>query len=403
MTLGKRISLTVAAGVCLVAVTSPVAQQSKPGAAARSSAAKAPYYPDRWTWETRRPEDIGMSAERLQEVVKFAAENEATSHRNGEDLAAMLAGEPYNEVTGPTMQRGGNSGIVLRHGYIVLEWGDTKRVDWTFSATKSYVATTIGLAHDAGLIRDLNDPVVQYVGDGNFDSPHNSKIKWVHLLQQSSEWQGTLWGKPDWADRFDPKGRRPVLEPGSKMTYNDVRVNLAALASLHVWRRPLPMVLKEKVMDPIGASSAWRWWGYNNSWVTIDGVQMQSVGGGAHWGGGIWISARDHARFGLLHLRRGKWKDQQLISERWIRLATTPTGPNPNYGFMWWLNTGQKQLPHAPASSYWAAGGGGNFVWIDNERDLVVVTRWVPNLDGIVERVLAAMAPMSSGSAPASP
>lgn len=363
-----------------------VLAQPKPLAPAQTT-----YFPDRWSWEQRKPEEVGMSSERLQEVVKFAASNEATTHRDGDDLARMLAGEPYNAIVGPTMKRGGNSGLVLRHGYIVLEWGDTSRVDWTFSATKSYVATTVGLAYDVGLIRDLSDPVVRYVKDGTFDSPHNSKITWVHLLQQTSEWQGTLWDKPDWADRYDGKEKRPVREPGSTMTYNDVRVNLAAYAALHVWRRPLPVVLRELVMDPIGASSTWRWWGYDNSWVEIDGQKIQSVSGGGHWGGGLFISARDHARFGLLHLRRGRWNGKQLLSEKWIQMATAPTGPNPNYGFMWWLNANQKQLPSAPAHTYWAAGGGGNFVWVDHERDLVVVTRWVPDLNGVVQRVLAAM------------
>ena len=98
-------------------------------------------------------------------------------------------------------------------------------------------------------------------------------------------------------------------EPGSVYKYNDVRVNLLALAALHVWRRPLPQVLRELVMDPIGASNTWRWHGYENSWVNVDGVMVQSVSGGGHWGGGMFISARDQARFGLLTLRRGKWED----------------------------------------------------------------------------------------------
>jgi CubicO group peptidase (beta-lactamase class C family) len=384
----RRVFAVVVAAASLLAATTLVWAQSRTQKPQPSASA---YYPERWTWETRKPEEVGMDSAALQEAAKFAVANEAKTHRDGNDLAEMLAGEPFNQIVGPTMTRGATSGLVLRNGYIVLEWGDTNRVDWTFSATKSYVATTIGLAYDAGLIRDLNDPVVRYVHDGTFSSPHNSKITWVHLLQQTSEWQGTLWGKPDWADRFDGKQRRPVLEPGSKMTYNDVRVNLAALASLHVWRKPLPVVLRELVMDPIGASPTWRWWGYDNSWVDIDGMKIQSVAGGGHWGGGLWISARDHARFGLLHLRRGKWAGKQLISEKWIQMATAPTGPNPSYGYMWWLNAGQKQLPSAPAHTFHASGGGGNYVWVDQERDLVVVTRWVPNLDGVVQRVLAAV------------
>ena len=73
-----------------------------------------------------------------------------------------------------------------------------------------------------------------------------------------------------------------------------------ALAALNVWRRPLPQVLKENIMDPIGASSTWRWFGYENSWVVLDGSLVQSVTGGGHWGGGMYINAYDMARFGYL-------------------------------------------------------------------------------------------------------
>ncbi|MFN0180978.1 MAG: serine hydrolase domain-containing protein [Gemmatimonadales bacterium] len=362
-------------------------------------AAPEPYYPPRWEWATRRPEDVGMSSSRLEEVATFARANEATGYRDGNDLATSLAGEPYNEIVGPTMRRGGTNGMVIRHGYLVFEWGDTRQVDWTFSATKSYLATTVGLAYDAGLIRDLTEPVGEYVRDGNFASPHNAKITWEQLLQQRSEWQGTLWGKPDWADRYDARaGKRPVLEPGSKYTYNDVRVNLTALAALHVWRRPLPEVFRERIMDPIEASTTWRWHGYDNSWVDLDGLKIQSVSGGGHWGGGLWISARDHARFGLLHLRDGKWKERQLLSAKWIAVATTSSPTSERYGYMWWLNRGPERVaPTAPQSAFYAAGGGGNYVWVDRENDLVVVVRWVPDLGGVIQRVMAALERGSPG------
>ena len=335
-----------------------------------------------------------MNAARLQEVVRFAEANAGNLHLNGDSLALVLANEPYNEIVGPTHQRGPHNGMVIKNGYIVLEWGDTDRVDWTFSATKSYLATMVGLAYDAGLIERLTDPVRRYAPDTLFAPPHNSGITWEHLLQQTSEWQGTLWGKPDWADRYNREtGRRPVRPPGSHYTYNDVRVNLTALAATHVWRRPLAEVFRDRVMDPIQASNTWRWHGYRNSWIDIDGRQVQSVAGGAHWGGGMWISTRDHARFGLLHLRRGVWAGQRILSERWIDLATTPSAANPSYGFMWWLNTGKRQLPAAPEKSFYAAGGGGNYVWVDPEHDLVVVIRWIPELNGLLEKVLAALEP----------
>jgi CubicO group peptidase (beta-lactamase class C family) len=171
-------------------------------------------------------------------------------------------------------------------------------------------------------------------------------------------------------------------------------VNVLALAALHVWRRPLPQVLREQVMDPIGASSTWRWYGYENSWVNIDGQMMQSVSGGGHWGGGMQISARDQARFGLLTLRDGKWKDRQILSSRFLARAHTPTGPEPTYGYMnYFLNTGRKLLPSAPETSFHHLGSGANVIYCDPEADLVLVVRWIDSraLDGIVQRLRAAV------------
>ena len=149
-------------------------------------------------------------------------------------------------------------------------------------------------------------------------------------------------------------------------------------ALTHVWRKPMPLVLKENLMDIIGASTTWRWFGYDDAWTEIDGLQMKSVTGGGHSGAGLFISTEDMARFGLLFLNQGNWKDQPIISASWINKAVEPSIPNHNYGFMWWLN--QKGPEHWEGLSekiYYAAGFGGNFIVIDKERDLVVVIRWL--------------------------
>jgi CubicO group peptidase (beta-lactamase class C family) len=126
----------------------------------------------------------------------------------------------------------------------------------------------------------------------------------------------------------------------------------------------------------------------------MDGVKVQSVSGGGHWGGGMWISARDQARFGLLTLRRGKWKDQPILSERWIKMATTPTPAEPGYGFMnYFLNTGRKRFKGAPETAFAHQGAGSNIIYVDQENDLVVVVRWIEGsaVDEFVSRVLAAI------------
>jgi CubicO group peptidase (beta-lactamase class C family) len=345
----------------------------------------SPYYPDRFDWQQRRPEQVGMDAAKLDAAIRFAVANENPATKDlAVDLATTFGREPFDTPIGPVKARGALNGVVLRHGYLVAEWGESTRVDMTFSVTKTFLSTVVGLTWQKGLIRDVNDRVRDYVPHTDlFDSPHNQPITWDHLLRQTSDWQGTLWGKPDWADR--PEGQTPaewpnrkLYDPGTHYKYNDVRVNVLALAALHVLRKPLPQVLREEVMDPIGASSTWRWHGYENSWIDLDGQRMQSVTGGGHWGGGMFISARDMARFGYLFLRNGKWKDRQLVSPKWIEMARTPGPANQTYGYMnWFLNTDRKPFPNAPASAVTFQGNGANIIYIDWENDLIVVVRWI--------------------------
>jgi CubicO group peptidase (beta-lactamase class C family) len=363
---------------------------------------RATYFPDRWDWQKRRPEQAGFDSAALQQAIDYAVANENPNTKDlAVDVATTFSREPHNAIIGPVRPRGGLNGLVIRQGAIVAEWGDTARVDMTFSVTKTFLSTVVGLAWQRRLIKDVTDPVRPYVpGTDLFESDHNAPITWEHLLRQTSDWQGTLWGKPDWADR--PEGERPadypnrpLHAPGTRYKYNDVRVNVLALAALHVWRRPLPEILREEVMNPIGASNTWRWAGYDNAWIDLDGQKVQSVTGGGHWGGGMFISARDMARFGYLFLRQGRWKDRQIVSEKWIQMARTPGPANQDYGFMnWFLNTGRKPLPSAPESSVTFRGNGQNIIYIDWDNDLVVVVRWIrggPVLNEFIGKVLAAL------------
>ncbi len=344
--------------------------------------AQTAYYPDT-AWQIRTPTELKMDKLLMDSAVNFAA-----THENKVDRDLRIANlkaysdEPGYKMIGPMKERGGPAGLVIKNGYIVAQWGDILRVDMTFSATKSFLSTTAGLAVDNGLIKNVSDKVINYVWDGTYEGEHNSKITWDNLLTQSSDWSGTLFDCPDWADRPPKEGgiddwkNRKLNEPGTVFKYNDVRVNLLAYSLLQVWRKPLPVVLKEKIMDPIGASTTWRWYGYDNSFVNIDGFMMQSVSGGGHHGGGIFISAIDQARFGLLFLRNGKWKNQQLISEKWVNAAHQSSTANQDYGYMWWINA-TKKWKNVSSAIYFAEGFGGNFIVVDNEHDLVVVARWM--------------------------
>jgi len=387
------------------ALAGPVLAQAprRPAKTPAAAAAPAPvYFPDRFDWQKRTPADAGMDAARVDEAVQFAIASESDATKDlAVDLATTFgAREPFDTPIGPMKERGAANGLIVRGGYVVAEWGDTSRADMTFSVTKTFLSTVVGLAWQKGLIRNVTDLARDYMPEPGYFEGHNATITWEHLLRQTSDWQGTLWGKPDWADR--PEGatpadwpKRKLSDPGSRYKYNDTRVNFLALLTLQVVRRPLPVVLRDEVMEPIGASNTWRWHGYENSWVELDGQRIQSVSGGGHYGGGMFIHARDMARFGYLFLRNGAWKDRQIVSPAWIAMARTGGPANAEYGFMnWFLNPGRKALPAAPETSVTFRGNGQNIVYIDWDNDLVVVTRWIrggPALNDFLGKVLAAV------------
>lgn len=381
---------------------------------------QADYFPTANNWQQKSPAEIGLKASAIEAVVNFSIANEIKNPRNMEINHYRTFGkEPFGEGIGPFAERGQQTGIIIYKGYIVATWGEPLRCDMTHSVTKSFLSTIIGVAVDSGLIKNVMDTVASYVppieiygqpvnrsadliGQPQFidlfATPHNKTITWNDMLRQTSDWEGTLWGKPEWADRPDSNVanwmNRPRHTTGTVYEYNDVRVNALALAATSVWRKPLPQILKQTIMDPIGASNTWRWTGYRNSWIVLDGQAVQSVSGGGHWGGGMFINAYDMARFGLLTLHKGNWNGKQLISEKWVQQALTPTTAKTDYGYMnWFLNTDKKLLPSAPASAYMHVGNGANYIYVDPEHDIVMVTRWLANnaIDGLVKKLLEAL------------
>ncbi|MEY4957764.1 MAG: hypothetical protein RL409_2021, partial [Gemmatimonadota bacterium] len=367
-------------GFRVVRVTTLAVGLATPALAQKKSAMVAPYVPPAGAWERRSPSAMGMDSVKLADAIAYAVEKESKTPRDLElNHYQSFGREPFGAAIGPLAPRGGATGVIVRKGYVVATWGDPNAVEITNSVTKSFLSTVVGLAFDAGRIRSVDDTVSQVMppilraypnstglgadwpGDAKwlrpFDSPHNKRLTWDHLLRQVSDWEGTLWGKPEWADRpaqqVNTWTTRPRVEPGSAYEYNDTRVNVLALAVLQLWRQPLPDILRDKIMEPIGASNTWRWYGYDNSWIVLDGKLVQSVSGGGHWGGGMMINAWDMARFGLLTQRRGVWGGKQLLSDAWVTKALTPTPAQPTYGYMnWFLNTDRKYVPAAPPQAF---------------------------------------------------
>ena len=328
----------------------------------------------------------------LEDAIRFVIQHETPWSRDPASGNWGVHGDdppPWNRLLGPVSARGPCSGVILRHGARLASWGEPGREDLTFSVAKTYLALLAGVAHDRGLMPDIDEPVVERVRDIGFESEHNAAITWRHLLQQTSEWEGECFGVPEQVDRyrvvsFDPtpaRGRkgeaRPLRSPGSYWEYNDVRINQLSLALLHLFGAPLPEVFAEAIAVPCGTSDDWRWVGYDNAWVELGARLVQSVPGGTHWGGGVSIDSFDQALIGQMLLCGGMVGGKRVLSSEWITMMTTPCALAPFYGLLVWLNTGRRVFPALPENSWFAIGAGSSITWIDPEHDAVVVVRWI--------------------------
>ena len=313
-------------------------------------------------------------------------------------LAAQVDDATERDVIGPLLAASGGSGVVLHGGREVGRWGDPAVPEMAFSATKSVVSVVAGVAYDTGLL--VPDQRVSEVLDlPEFAAGDARDITWGHLLQQTSQWEGTLWTKPTSVDAQSFREGTEVhgTPPGHGWAYNDVRMNLLTYALTALLGRSLAEVLRDAVMTPLRASSSWSWHGYINSSLDVAGTAVSVVSGGAHWGGGLFISAADLARIGQLYLDRGRAAGRQLISAEWINRSWTPCAVKAEYGYLWWLNDDRIPWPTAPATGRSARGNGGrHLLWIDPARDLVLSSHWTEDLPNLLADVSATITPTST-------
>jgi len=232
----------------------------------------------------------------------------------------------------------------------------------------------------------------------------NRGVTWLQLLQQTSEWSGSLWGIPDTVDRdrqlapTDDQARfnrsTPRQPPGTYWDYNDTRVNALCLALTSLFGESLPDVLAT-ALPAFGDRTSWNWQGYGNeSSITLpDRRTVSVVVGGGHWGGGLATSVRHDLILGRLMAGRGTLDGRRVLSEAAIAALLSPCPLQPVYGRALVAQYGAAALPCRPAFSFFATGVGMNVIWVDPVLDLVAVVRWMdePAFPGFVEHVVAAM------------
>jgi hypothetical protein len=268
--------------------------------------------------------------------------------------------------------------LILKNGEVVTEdyeLGMDSSTRWvSFSVAKSFATTLVGAALQDGYIKDLDDPVSQYVTQ--LSTGPYAKVSVRQVLQMAS---GVRWDET----YTDPKSdERKLLEerltnkpgvvihymnglaragdPGTIWNYNTGETFVVGAVVEAATKRPLATYLSQKIWSPWGMEKDATW-------------QLESPNGMGFAGAGLFMTLRDFGRFGLFVLDDGVIDGRRVVPEKWFAEATSPkmiSGKSVDYGYMWWP-TPKGDPIHA--GSFSARGIFGQFIYINPTEKLVIV------------------------------
>jgi CubicO group peptidase (beta-lactamase class C family) len=329
-------------------------------------------------WRTANPEAVGMDSSKLMEAIEYAA-------------------DPQHKTDGLT---------IIRNGYIVAEayFGAFEKDDRHFSASvaKSFTSSLVGIAIDKALIPGVDERLCQYFDQWDCDDADDMRnritIRHALTLTTGLEWQEN-WSKIDPATndalKMSASGkfleymltRTALHEPGTVFAYSTGDPMFLSGVIANATDMSAFAFAKENLFQPLGITSV-RWGadsdGYTGTFANLD------------------LTVRDYAKLGYLYLNRGKWDDEQIVSEEWVKKSTrtdSSVGVRETYGYLWHINLSSRQGTrnlNIPAGTFMAAGVMGQNIVVVPSEDLVI-TR-VANIQGggvnlmkFVSMVLAAI------------
>ncbi len=247
-------------------------------------------------------------------------------------------------------------------------------VNWfSMSVAKSFVATSIGIAVDDGLI-DIQKTMTDYVPSLKGSAYDNVRIKDVLQMSSGAAWNedysnpesdvlrlGKIMASGGSMDEFIASMKREK-EPGTVNRYNSADTQALGMLLVNATGKTITEYMQEKIWTPLGMES-------DAYWMKDDhGMEMAFAGMNA--------TARDYAKLGELYRLKGKWQGKQIVSAQWIHDSVTPDAPHvmPNvheefplgYGYQWWV-------PESSEGEYSAIGVYNQFIYVNPTRDLVIV------------------------------
>ena len=307
-----------------------------------SAAARHEYPGNEWTLASK-PEDRGWSSEGLAAAKAYA---------DSLDTAAV---------------------VLVDDGIIIAQWGATTTKFNVHSIRKSFLSALYGIAVGKGQI-NLNATMEQLGVDDNEPSltPQEKQARVIDLLKaRSGIYHAALYESPAMRAEKPPRGSHP---PRSFWYYNNWDFNALGTIYEKATHDSIYHAFDVQIAQPIGMED-------------YDPKEQEYFTGAdsLHRAYPICMSARDMARFGLLYLRSGRWRDSQLIPAQWVRDSTVAYSVADGnardgysgYGYLWWIAVNGNHYPNVelPDGSFSAWGAGGHFIAVIPAFNMVVVHR----------------------------
>lgn len=268
--------------------------------------------------------------------------------------------------------------LVIRHGVLVHETyfngHDANSTDHSWSIAKSYTSAVTGIAIDKGAIGSIKDSAAKYAT--KWANKANASITIEGLLSMKSGLHWDVFGDYVTMAELAPDKTGYALglgmdaSPGANWVYNNSGVQVLEQVIRSATGKPMDDYARDNLWSKIGSKAKWD----------------KDLTGHPTAYANVLATCKDHARLGYLYLHGGKWKNEQVVSQAWVKATTTPSQSiNKAYGYLWWLNGGVptedamnepwpgQMVVDAPHDLFAARGFGNQFIDVIPSLDMIVV------------------------------
>ena len=296
-------------------------------------------------WESKTPDSVGIESEKVEYLFDLAFQDQATQ-----------------------------SAVLIKNGYIIKERYsesfDQESYGTSWSMAKSFYAALIGISIDRGEINSLDDKVSDYV---DYYNDERSDITIRQILNMTS---GLDFPKNEHESMFFRHDQIAYVKdvgveklPEKVFEYNNVNSMIVGEILKNATGISAEILLEDRIFKPIGIDKFTLWKDGTGNPMTYCCIDM---------------SARDYSRFGLLFSRKGKWHNEQIISENYVNETFTPywgqtpnwwTDENRGYSLHWWISKYDDD-----AKIFNASGKFGQYIFVDHENDVIFtrITKYHP-------------------------